>query len=276
MIAGSRIAVLQKTKSDHPGIGGHVVAALQQMSIAERFDPRSQPEGDWDFYLFVDDGDYDPYHCPEWGHPSVFWALDMVAPQQKWRGSLEKYIRRLRTFDYIFISTRSGLEFAKERGLVAKYLSYAASESYHKPYPDEVIEYDWIALWHNCGKRIAYAKAAQKAFPKGRVAYVSWAEYSRIMCQATCALNLGRSPGELNQRVYETMATGVPLITNRVDNEQFIENEHYRGFDNIPEMLEQIAWANDNVAEAQEMAARARALVLEKHTYRHRMEAVFG
>ena len=269
-----RVAVIHKGSPDRMGISGHLVEALKTICEAERFRPGEEPEG-WDNYLFVDNGDYDYFDCPKHCHPSIFWAIDMVAPQNPGAPDIDQYVKRGRTFDRVYAACRSAVHYFRENGVEAKWLPPAASPSYHRPWDEETI-YDWTALWHNVPARIEYTRQARGEF-KCHVGYADGEEYARWISKGRCTLNVTRS-GELNTRIFEAMLIEVPLITSRVNDLSilFAENEHYLGFDSPEELVEKITWVQGHPEEAQAMAARARKEVLAKHTFYHRVLSIFG
>lgn len=270
-----RVAVVYKYYPDRPGIGGNLVLALNQICHAEHFEHGDEPSG-WDNYLYVDNGDYDYFPCPEHCHPSAFWAIDMMTPQQPWRPQLSGYVERAKTFDAIYAAQPSAVAHFQEYNIEAEWLPVAANPDYHKPWAEEKA-WGWAAIWHNCGERIGYVETVAKHFPSGFLGYVDGKRYSQYMSRAHCILNLSRSD-ELNLRVFEVMATGVPLVTDRARGLDllFQENEHYLGFDGIEGMLGQIRWVQENPGAAEDMAQRARVEVLDKHTFYHRILSIYG
>jgi glycosyltransferase involved in cell wall biosynthesis len=269
-----KVAIVYKRCADRPGPGGLLLEALKDINVAQQFQPDEVPSG-YDNYIFVDDGDFgEVIPCPEYAHPSAFWAIDMVIPQQDWRPSLEGYVERSKAFDKVYAAQPAAARYLNEHGVEAQWLPLAASEDLHRPYVGEK-SFDWIALWHNCGHRIPLIEQVSQVFPDG---FVGWKdgdygkEYAQWICRARCALNLSRS-NELTMRVFEVMACGVPLVTDRARGLDllFEEKEHYLGFDSVEEAIEQIRWVKEYPDLAMEMAMRARAEVLAKHTYYHRV-----
>lgn len=86
---------------------------------------------------------------------------------------------------------------------------------------------------------------------------------------------------DLNMRVFEALAMGVPLLTNR-DAEAnglldlFNDGEHLVVYDDADDLVRKVrAYARDDDARAA-IASAGRAEVLAVHTYRHRVEAVLA
>lgn len=177
----------------------------------------------------------------------------------------------------VFVAHAGTADYLVSRGVGAQWLPLAANPDYHRPWPDEETVYDIIALHHNCQNRLAYTEVIRKSGFRQFVGWRDGGQYSQWMCRSQSALSLSRS-NELTLRVFEIMAMGVPLITDRCRDLDtlFEENTHYLGYDNPGEMLEKIAWVQKHPEGAQAMAERARGEVLSKHTFYHRVLSIFG
>ena len=277
-----QVAVINKKVPGQPGPAGHFLEALRTICLASLDNPGDplDPALAYTDYFIVDDGDYDPFVCPENQHPSSFWAIDMVPPnqQQPYSPSLDLYLEKLRAVDHPYCAQLSAITCAQEYGMNPSWLPLAANPQYHLYLPEVDRTWDWVALWHNTGDRIAYAQAASERFPEGFVGYAEGLSYAEYMNRGFCALNLSRTKG-LTLRVFEVGCMGVPLVTDRIPDLKelgLVEDTHYLGFDTLEEMLERIQWVKDHRTEAQEMAQQMRKLILSKHTYYHRALQVFG
>lgn len=255
-----------------------IARALEGVCEVDCYLPTDEVPPGYDDYFFSDGHCFLP--CPDHCRPSTYWACDIAPPNKvPWLPPPEKYLERARTMDRVFATQPSGAAWLTEQGVPTPWLPSAAEPGMHRPWPDEEVELDWIALWHNNDVRMRYVQAAAARFPNGWVSYKTGDEYARWMCKARCALNVSRND-ELNFRPFEIAAMGVPLIADRCRGimDLFEEGTHFRGFDvdDMDEMVDQIAWVLEHPEEAAEMAARARALVLGRHTYLHRALAMFG
>lgn len=230
----------------------------------------------YDNFLFIDDGDLHYFECPEWAHPSKYWALDMYYPAHYPNADPADYVKKGKTFDEFYVPTQGALDYCKDNGLDATLLPFAGCEFIHRPVPAEKI-YDWVAMWNSVGERPKYAAAAMEKFPNAFCSYVEWELYVLNMNKSRCVLNVTRIP-EYNMRVPEAMLTGVPLVTNRAVgmDAYWKENEHYLGFDSVEEMLEKIQWVKDHPKEAQDMADNARLTTYKEHTYTQRVLKMFA
>lgn len=115
----------------------------------------------------------------------------------------------------------------------------------------------------------------------GRAGKHRWPETSRSMNQCQVLFNVGQKH-DLNQRIFESMLVGRPLINKRDPrsgiSKLFNENEHYLGFDNQVELGAQLDWALSEIGGentlALDMAERALNLVKEKHLVQHRVSQI--
>lgn len=83
--------------------------------------------------------------------------------------------------------------------------------------------------------------------------------------------------GDLNMRVFEAMAAGSLLVTDRIQNgltDLFSEGVHYLGYSSPDEAEAQVAAALSDDVRQRRIAAAGQAAVLDRHTYMHRLETV--
>lgn len=265
------VGVIHHIWEERPSIGGHIVLALRNLGIRAESFSRNQETDGWDCYLYVDQWSLAPKH------PSIFWAIDMIVPQEAWRGNLEAYTKHAGAAGTVFAAHTDTVDYLASRGVGAQWLPLAANPDYHRPWPDEKIVYDVIALHHNCQNRPAYTGAIRKSGLRQFVGWRDGEDYSQWMCRSQSGLSLSRS-NELTLRVFEVMAMGVSLITDRCRDLDilFQENTHYLGYGSPEEMLEKVIWVQDHSEEARAMATRARKEVLAKHTFHHRVLTLLG
>lgn len=292
-----RVAVLGRGCENPSDISFELTQALNDMCYAECFDLRDHADfrnkekgkpvpGEWDDYILLAGGDWDRWECPDWCHPSVYWAVDMFYEDGKHRWPQAEPIiqlERAAKCDRVFCTHQNAVEFFASNGIEATRLPSACNP--HEEYSLDVERrLDWTALWHHCGLRVPFIKKVVEAYPKGFCCYKFREEWRKWVNQGKCSFNVSRL-GELNFRPFEIMAAGIPLITSRVPemDEFFVEGEHYLGFDNLArdtadadEAIEHVSWVLANPEDAQAMADRARALVLDQHTFGHRAMKMFG
>jgi hypothetical protein len=268
-----RIAIIYNPLPQFLGYGGYMERGLRKICKVKHFVPGEEEPG-FDEYWYVDDGP-SGYMEPRY-HPATFFAIDMVVKPFWYLQPVETYFQRLLNFDRACVSSTATLHYCQERGLDAKLIGFAADLEYHRPL-DFPKDRDWVAVWHNCGDRVAACDAAYKRFPGGQVTWAGNDLYAAYINRGKCALNWLR--GDIvNMRVFEVMACQTPLITTRHKDMayyEFEEGKHYLGFNGIDEMLDKIGWVLEHRVPAEQMALKARTLVAKKHTYYHRALSVF-
>jgi hypothetical protein len=99
-------------------------------------------------------------------------------------------------------------------------------------------------------------------------------DISTIYSQARTVVNVAVN-GDLNMRVFEAMAAGALLVTDRITNgleELFTDGKHLILFQGETDLLDKLQrYLADNVARAS-IAAAGRNLVLKEHTYSSRID----
>ncbi|RIK10052.1 MAG: hypothetical protein DCC49_04570 [Acidobacteria bacterium] len=107
-----------------------------------------------------------------------------------------------------------------------------------------------------------------KSYPKEEIAEV----YSRSRIVFNCAVG-----DEVNMRVFEGMASGSLLVTERVANGQsdlFEDGVHFVEYSSDAEMIEKIRYYLDHENEREKIARVGQEAALSDHTYQHRCERV--
>jgi hypothetical protein len=269
-----RIAMIYHPLPSCLGYGDYLERGFQAVCHTQHFLPGEETEG-FDHYYYVDDGP--TYYMEPKFRPATYFAMDMVVKPFWYLDPVEHYFERCLNFDRVMVTSTATLRYCKERGMEARMIGFAADPEHHRPHP-VTREYDWIALWHNTGDRVAVCEAAAERYPGGRVLWAGYDTYAEYISRGKCALNWLR--GDIvNMRVFEVMACGTPLITTRhedMDYYRFVEGQHYLGFTGLDEMLDKIGYVLAHPGETEAMARRAMEFVLAKHTYYNRALEVIG
>lgn len=156
------------------------------------------------------------------------------------------------------------------------YLPYAADPRWHYPERQEKI-YDCSLIGLHYPNRVSLVSQLRS---QGKNVYFDigqvFDEYRQINCQSRMVINWS-SQDDLIARVFEAMAMGLPLVTNRVPDLplHFGEDIHYLGFDTQAEAIEKVNWVLDNPQQAYLMAQSAMYQVKNNHTYDHRIQQIF-
>ena len=101
-------------------------------------------------------------------------------------------------------------------------------------------------------------------------------EMSAIYGQAKIVFNASIN-GDLNMRVFEALASGALLVTDRIANglnDLFQENIHYVGYTTIEEAIEKVSYYLEHKSERELIARQGYDWVLQHHTYGHRYRTI--
>ena len=114
-------------------------------------------------------------------------------------------------------------------------------------------------------------------FPNNRIGMAWPAEMAQIYAQSKIVLNICVSR-DLNMRVFEALASGAMLITDEADGleDLFEDGVHLvvcRRDEDLPGLIQR--YLEDDDARKR-IAAAGKALVLERHTYAHRVDEMLA
>lgn len=156
------------------------------------------------------------------------------------------------------------------------YLPYAADKKHH--YPSlEAVEYDACLIGLHYPQRNNLVQYLREG--RYKVYYdigLIYDEYREMNCKATVGLNWS-SLQDLPARVFEIMAMERVCLTNRGIPDLptlFEEGKHYLAFDNVNEARDKMDWVRDNPDAAKDIARNGYEIVMEKHTYDHRVQTI--
>jgi hypothetical protein len=110
----------------------------------------------------------------------------------------------------------------------------------------------------------------RRSYPKDEITDV----YSRSRIVFNSSVN-----GDLNMRVFEAMASGKMLVTDRIRNGQgdlFAEGVHLVGYGDDEELLRAVQTYLGDGRGREAVARAGEAEVLSKHTYDHRVESILS
>lgn len=155
------------------------------------------------------------------------------------------------------------------------YLPYAYDPTLHYSEDREKI-YDACMIGLQYQQRVDFINRLRgKGYKVFSDLGIVYDDYREKYNQSKIALSWS-SLQDLPTRVFEYMGMKVPVVTNRIPDLEslFEEGEHYLGFDNLTEAVDQFETAIENYELSLEMAERAYEIVKEKHTWDHRVQQI--
>ena len=228
-------------------------------------------DGEFDLYLIVDDGLN--YELPETLRPAVWWAIDTHL-------GFERCLRRAKQTDWTFAAQRNGAQRLQASGVdTAIWLPLACDPEIHGRRQVSV-QYDIAFIGNEVGaerRRLLdlIGQRYQNVF-RGQ-AYLE--EMAAIYSSSRIVFNRSVAD-DVNMRVFEALASGALLVTNRLNgnglNELFEEDCHYVAYESDDELLDKLAFYLAHDAARDRIARAGRDAVLAAHTYRHRVDAILA
>ena len=106
--------------------------------------------------------------------------------------------------------------------------------------------------------------------------YHSPREMGEVYGQSKIVFNASIN-GDLNMRVFEAMAAGALLITDRISDglsDLFTEGTHYIAYSTVSDAMEKIRYYLENNGDREAIACAGQLAVLGHHTYKKRLEFI--
>ncbi|MCC6796110.1 MAG: glycosyltransferase [Candidatus Hydrogenedentes bacterium] len=188
-----------------------------------------------------------------------------------------------RPYDFVFAAQREfAAHFAAAGCAHAHWLPLACDPDVHRPMPVEKIH---DLAFVGSIERSLHAERANRIsrlaehFSVLADTALDTTSMSRAYSTARLAFNSSVAQ-DINMRVFESMAIGVPLLTNRNADvnglfELFRDREHLIAYDDDDLIDLARKYANDDAAR-EKVAASARSEVLANHTYAHRVQQLLA
>jgi glycosyltransferase involved in cell wall biosynthesis/GT2 family glycosyltransferase len=230
--------------------------------------------GHSDLLLVVEGVNYFPRELEGASCSTAFWAIDNhlhATDRDGW------HFDAARAFDNVFVAQRDFIPAFRARGVEATWLPLACDPRVHvQQVPERDLDVVFVGNVLPIHRRRRVLLDRLKA--RFRVAEVqgAWREdMGRLHARAKVVFNCSLA-GDLNMRVFEALASGALLVTDRIENglgELFGDGEHLALYDDAT-LEEVVARAIEDDTLRREIGGRGQRLALKHHTYGHRMRAL--
>ena len=267
-----KILVSLETRVRPDSTGVYIIEAFKQLGheVAHVL-PENMKDihGGFDLYVKVDDGQKETAWNPEL-HPSAYYCIDTHI-ESDWRIKLARDGK----FDQVSVVHSEGLR-----------LNWGRDDVYWNPVGcDPKIHYVgtrekkfdgcFIGNFHNnlAGPRVEMLDAFFKETPRIFFGNRFFQEVSEKYAESKLVFNRSIN-GDLPMRFYEALCSGSCLVTDRVpdlDKLGFVDGVHYIGYSSAAELRDVTRSLLSNADRREKIAAEGRAIIIEKHTYAHRM-----
>jgi GT2 family glycosyltransferase/spore maturation protein CgeB/tetratricopeptide (TPR) repeat protein/SAM-dependent methyltransferase len=266
-----RVAVIFDDRSRPETTGGYCLAALRNLVAAVHVRPdvlHDQSSSDFDWFLRVDDGH--DYPVPPQCRPLAWWAIDTHLDFERCRVQAA-------SADLVFTAQRPGTEALRSAGIAAEWLPLACDPTVHRRH-DVPERFDFAFVGNVFpGPRADLLARLARHYPNHFIGRAYFDDMARLYSAARLTFN--RSVGDdINMRVFEALACGSMFLTNDLpaigQHELFQDGTHLATYGGVDELLDKFAFYLARPEVRQRVATTGQQVVIEKHTYRHRMERI--
>ncbi len=191
---------------------------------------------------------------------------------------LDSRLMAARFFDFVFIAQKDFVPQFAKAGIDASWLPLAADPEVHHVEGQmrdlEVAFVGQLGL-RNTRRREILTSVLPRFLTNDYRATYAPEDMGRIYSRAKIVFNASIN-GDLNMRVFEGMAAGALLVTDRIGNgleDLFEENTHYVGYSSTGEAIDKIRFYLRDEAERRKIAGLGQREVVQRHSYARRWAA---
>ena len=225
------------------------------------------PANLFDLFVLVDDGL--DYPIPDCLRPKAAWVIDTHV-------DLRRSLARFGDADYLFAAQRNGAStMSKMLGKTVEWLPLACDPAFHRPLADTTKEYNLAFVGHFLGDtRQQLLEELRERFSPTCFTQALFDEMAQVYSKAHVGFNCSIAD-DLNMRLFEIPAHGIPLVTNSIDDngltELFTPNEHLFVYKDRGELLDTIEHLLKDDGLRRKVSRAGLQHVVAHHTYDHRM-----
>jgi GT2 family glycosyltransferase/glycosyltransferase involved in cell wall biosynthesis len=227
--------------------------------------------GAFDLLLVVEGDTFVPKGVSEAPCPTALWAIDNHIHASRPDGW---HLAAAPDFEHVFCAQKDFVAAFAERGVTARWLPNACEPSLFQG-PAAARDLDLVFVGHVLpihARRRALLERLRRRFRVLEKEGVYGEEMAQILRRAKVVWNCSLA-GDLNMRVFEGLAAGGLVVTDRIANGQdslFADGEHLALYDDAT--LENVVErALVDAQGREEIAARGHRLATQHHTYEARM-----
>ena len=263
-----RIAFVYDAGDREGAIGGYFTRAAEALGLdaAHWTLAEASRESPVDLHVRVDHGDEYEVPWPEALHPCVFYAVDTHLPHS-WR----KIRRTAGWYDLVACCHRAAAEH-----LGAEWVPVGCDPEFHAAPPGVARDLDVAFVGTDGGvPRKLYLQALRERYTNSFIGLAPCADLATFYGRARIAFNYSIRD-DVNMRMFEAMAAGAALVTNRLSHDDLDrlglrDGEHFLSYRGARELFGLIERLRGDADERERIADAGRRAVLAAHTYRHRL-----
>lgn len=264
-----KLAIVFDNRSRPETTGFYCRRALARQTDIEHLLPeelQAIPSGLFDWYLFVDDGL--DYPIPDYLRPRAAWLIDTHL-------RFDRLLERFGHAELLFAAQRDGaIKLAEALQSDVQWLPLACDPDMHRPVAcDQRFEIAFIGNLVG-QQRVSLLDSLRQRYPRVRIEQAYFDDMAAAYCSARVGFNCSVE-NDINMRVFEIPACGLPLITNEIPynglEELFARGQELLTYSSREELFSCVERLLEDGNLLQSIATAGRRRVLRDHTYAQRM-----
>lgn len=267
----------QALRRDHDVVTAGRGQELDLGDAATAADLVAAAGGEVDLLLVVEGETYVPAEVERAPCPTALWAIDNHLHADPARAGGGGHFALARRFDRLFVAQRDHVVPFEARGLAPSWLPLACDPERHALAAAEAQrDLDLVFVGHVLplhGQRRRLLDRLRARFRLVERQGVFGAEMAGLYARARVVFNCSLA-GDLNMRVFEGLASGALVVTDRAGNgleRLFSDGEHLALYGDDDDLERVISAYLAAPARRVQVARRGQRLATRHHTYAHRM-----
>lgn len=224
-----------------------------------------------DVLLHLDYGVFDsPALDKRYFNNDMLWVLEAGDTPQSFGNTTGK----ARKFDIIVTPDKASSHLWNQYGINSKWWTHFADHNIFKPYEDEAVQWDIVTT---CGGRRVTEKVRNAFGDRYHDGRYAWGEeYGRLLNRGHIVFQCSQFE-EITRRVFEGMACGKLVVTDRLPEathveDLFVDGEDIVYYSDAEDAINKLRYYIDHPEERERIAANGRKKVMEAHTVSHRID----
>ncbi|MCA9058608.1 MAG: glycosyltransferase, partial [Planctomycetaceae bacterium] len=270
-----RVGLVFDDRVRHDTTGVYLLNALRQRVQTIHIRPTREIElqpADVDFYVMVVDGL--DYEIPDHFRPRAAWAIDTHL-------GFNRCVTRFGDADVIFAAQKhDAYRLSETLGCPVHWLPMACDPAIHCPVPGEIETHDVVFVGNTVSpQRQRWLSFLMEHFPGSWVGRAYFGEMARAYSRGRVGFNFSVA-GDVNMRMFEIAACGLPLVTNRLYNngleELFDIGSEILVWENEDDLTHLILELLESEAYRRKIGNAGRIAACQRHTYSHRADVILA
>ena len=221
----------------------------------------------FDLFVFIDDGlDYPiPAQC----RPRASWIIDTHI-------DFERSLRHFGDSDFLFAAQKDGAaQLSSTLGRSVEWLPLACDPAWHRQIEGEMRQFDVVFVGNQVGdRRVNLLNHLSQSYPQHWFGSAYFDDMARMYSRGKTGFNCSVA-NDLNMRLFEVPACGLPLITNHIEDngleELFDIGRHLLTYRSAGELEDCIRRLLADESLRSQLTDAGRNHVYTHHTYDQRM-----